>query len=72
MVKTISSKFSFKGWQFWAWLKGNWKTIKEIIKVGAPLLLGMAIFKNNPALIGFVTLVGKFVIDTIEYWMKQN
>jgi len=66
-----SPKYSFEGYRFLEWLKGNWSTIKEFCKVGAPLLLGLAFFKNNPALIGFVTILGKFVIDSVEYWMKQ-
>ena len=66
-----SKKFSFEGWHIWEWFKGNWSTVKQIMKIGAPLLLGLAIFKDNPALIGFVTIVGKFVIDSVEYWIKQ-
>jgi len=69
MVK--SENYSFEGWNFLEWLKGNLKTIKEIIKVGAPLVLGMAMFKENPALIATVTGVGKLALDALEYFVKQ-
>jgi len=71
MAKNYSPKYSFKGWELWEWLKGNWKSIKEIVKVGAPLLLGLAFFKDNPALVVTITAIGKFVIDTVEFWMKS-
>ena len=70
MVKTKSENFSLKGWKFLEWFKGNWKTIKEIAKVGAPLLIGF-LATNNPALIGLVTIVGKFLLDLGEYFVKN-
>ena len=66
-----SPKYSFKGYKLWEWLKGNWSDIKGIVKIGAPMILGLAIFKDNPALIGLVTVTGKWIIDSVEYWMKQ-
>ena len=66
-----SPKMSFQGWSFLTWLKGNWKSVKEIIKIGVPLLLGTAMFKDNPALIGVTTAVGKLVLDSLEYYFKE-
>ena len=64
-------KYSFSGWNFWIWLAGNMKSIKEITKVGAPLLMGW-LATNNPAWAGFVGILGKFLLDTAEYWIKQR
>ncbi len=71
MGKTSSANFSLKGWNIWKWVKGNWKTLKEIFKVGAPLLLGISFFKENPALIATTTGLGKLVLDTVEYYLKK-
>jgi hypothetical protein len=60
-----------KGWNFKDWLKGNWTTLLELVKIGSPLLLGLAVFKNNPALIGLVTGLGKLVLDSIHYWINK-
>ena len=69
MVKSPS--MSFQGWSFLEWLKGNWKSIKEVVKVGVPLLLGTSLFKDNPMLIGLVTAVGKLALDSLEYYFKE-
>jgi len=47
------------------------KSIKEIAKVGAPLLMGW-LATQDPAWAGFITIVGKFLLDTAEYWIKQR
>lgn len=65
-----NGRFTFDGYDFLEWLKGNLKTIKEIAKVGIPLLLAW-IATKNPALIGLFTLVGKFILDGLEYWAKK-
>jgi hypothetical protein len=66
----VSPKFSLKGWKFGEWLKGNWATIKELIKVGIPLLIGY-VSTTNPALVGIITIVGKLILDTGEYYIKE-
>lgn len=66
-----SPQFSMAGWKFTAWLKGNIKTIKEVVKVGAPLLLGLAIFKDNPALVALVTALGKLALDSLEFYISN-
>lgn len=60
-----------KGWNFWSWFTGNWKTIKEVIKVGLPLWIGWATV-NQPALIGLITIAGKFILDLGEYYAFAN
>ena len=61
---------SMKGWNFMEWFKGNWKTIKELLKVGIPAVVGWAA-TNNPALTGVITIGGKFVLDIGEYYFKD-
>lgn len=67
-----SPAFSLKGWKFIEWLKGNWKTIKELIKVGVPLVLGLQFFAENPSALALTTAIGKLAIDTIEYYVKEK
>jgi hypothetical protein len=52
-------------------LKGNWKTIKEALKVGGPMILGMTFFQNNPALIATVTGFGKLALDALEFYLTE-
>lgn len=70
MTKEISPKKSLKGWTFKNWFVGNWKTIKELLKVGIPAAIGWAT-TNNPALTVVITLVGKLLLDTGEYFFKE-
>lgn len=65
------NRFSFKGWKFMEWLKGNWSTIKELLKVGAPLILGLQFFSANPYMVGVVTVVGKLILDTAQYYISK-
>lgn len=62
--------FSLKGWNFWNWLAGNWATIKELIKVGAPAVIGW-VATHNPYWASLITVVGKFGLDLAEYWVKK-
>jgi len=68
MVKSPSG--SFAGWQFSEWFKGNWSTIKELIKVGLPALVSFTMV-TNPALAGLLTIVGKFVLDAGQYYFTN-
>lgn len=68
--KIISERFSFKGWKLKEWFLGNWQTIKELGKVGAPLVIGWLATRSLPWT-GFVTVLGKFILDSGEYWFKQ-
>lgn len=69
--KVMSPKMSLKSWSFKEWLKGNYKSVKEIIKVGLPLMIAWA-QTNDPALVGLITIVGKFVMDIMEYYIKEQ
>jgi len=62
---------SFENWNFVEWLTGNWPTIKELAKVGIPFIAST--FVVDPMWQQFlVTIVGKFVLDTGHYWIKDN
>lgn len=64
------ARFNFEGWQFAEWFKGNSKTLKELIKIGLPLVASVLVV--DPAWQQFIiTLVGKFVLDSFEYWVKE-
>jgi hypothetical protein len=69
-VIVVSDKMSLKGWNFGRWLFGNWKGIKEVLKMAIPAAVGWA-STNNPALTGVITLAGKFLLDMGEYYYKQ-
>lgn len=68
--KVVSPRFSLKGWNFKEWFVGNWSTIKEVAKLGAPMFVSMLLM-NNPFLIGLFTLIGKFLLDMGEYFVKE-
>jgi len=68
--KKVSDSYSLKGWNVKDWFRGNGKTLKELVKIGVPLLVVWA-QTNNPALIGFFTVLGKLVCDSIEYYIKE-
>lgn len=69
-TKVISESGSFEGWRFGKWFFGNWKTIKELIKVGLPLIIGW-FATNSPGYTGLITVFGKFIIDLGEYYFKE-
>lgn len=71
MVKVKESpRASFKGWNFKSWIKGNSKTIKELVKVVLPLVVSiMALDSSYQQFIG--TVVGKFIIDCLEFYVKR-
>ena len=66
-----SPSLSFKGWSFKEWLKGNFKTIKEVVKVGVPLVIGWYA-TGDQALTGIITLGGKLLLDSLEYYVKDH
>lgn len=63
-------RYSMNGWKFMEWLKGNWTTLKELVKVGVPLLVGTTFFMDKPALVVFITGLGKLGLDTVDYWLS--
>jgi len=63
-------RYTLKGWKFKEWFLGNGKTIKEILKVGIPLILAYFATKNTVYLT-LLTLVGKLILDTAEYYIKE-
>jgi len=71
MVKVISEKFSMKGWSLREWLIGNWSTVKEVFKVGVPFAISM-FATNNIALSGLITLAGKLILDSAQYYITER
>ena len=67
---TKSKSGSMKGWTIWQWFKGNYKTLKEIGKLGLPLLISAQIL-TNPTYIGLATTAGKLLFDSIEYYYTK-
>ena len=68
--KVVSANYSLEGWSFKSWLTGNWKTVKEILKIAVPLGVSWATV-NSPATVGLLTIGGKFVLDLGEYYFKR-
>ena len=68
--KVISPAMSLEGYSLWKWFKGNWKTVKELIKVGLPAIVGWSM-TANPELTGFITITGKYLLDLGEYYFKS-
>jgi len=63
-------KYTLKGWSFKEWFFGNGKTIKELAKVLIPLVLGW-IATSNPVWTSVSVILGKLVLDTLEYYIKE-
>ena len=61
---------SMKGYSFWKWFKGNGKTIKELFKVGVPLIISWLV-TQNPAWTGVCTVIGKLIIDGVEFYFSR-
>jgi len=68
--KIVSPKNSLKGWKVKEWFVGNWRTIKELLKVGIPMVIGY-LATGNPVATGAITIVGKFILDLGEYYFKE-
>ncbi len=69
-MENKSKSFSLEGWSFKKWFLGNWSSIKELGKVGGPFIIAFVATKD-PALSGFVAIVGKFVLDLGHYYFKS-
>lgn len=76
--KAKSPKRSFKGWKLSAWAKGNAdlvipssSTVKEYVKLLIPLLIAYFVTQNW-VVSGFDGILGKFVLDSVEYWWKER
>lgn len=65
-----SENMSFNGWKFSKWFTGNWKTLKELFKVGVPFVA--ATFFTDVATQQFIgTVVGKFLLDCGEFYLSR-
>ena len=65
-----SDSFSLEGWSFLGWVKGNWKTIKEVGKVVVPYVLASS-YVEAYNLQAVLTILGKAILDVCEYYVKE-
>jgi hypothetical protein len=70
-IKT-KERFSLEGWNFWAWFKGNAKTIKEFAKVGIPYIISLGLFGGNVGYEGAFTLIGKLILDVCDFALQEK
>ena len=70
MTKTKTA-MSLEGWEFGKWLRGNWTTIKEMLKVGIPAIVSW-VTTTDPVLGGAIVIIGKFLLDMGEYYLKPR
>ena len=66
-----SPAMSLKGWNIKDWVLGNYSTIKEVLKVGIPATAGW-FATGNPTYTTVITVGGKLLLDTLEYWYKER
>ena len=71
MAKFKSTKMNLEGWELKKWAVGNYKTIKELIKVGVPYIISTYL-TGDPVLSLAMTAIGKLALDTLEYWYTEN
>ena len=58
------------GWTIGGWVKGNYKTLKEALKIGVPFLLS-ALATADPIWRLLVTAFGKLALDVLDYYFPQ-
>lgn len=63
---TETERFSFKGWRFVEWLKGN----KEAVKLVVAAAMGFWV-PADPQWKVLAAALTKFVLDSIDYWLKE-
>jgi len=68
--KDIKPAMSMAGWQFKKWALGNKKSLKEILKIGVPMLVAYLSGLAPWAQILLVA-VGKLALDSFEFWLKE-
>ena len=66
----IDRKTGIAGWSFGGWLKGNYKTVKEAIKIGVPFLLAQLV-NVEPIWTLLVTALGKLALDVLDYYFPK-
>lgn len=71
-MEKISPMFSFSGWKFSEWLKGNWKGIKEVLKYIIAYLATTPLTGSNPVLLLALTQLLKSLLDIGEFYVKQK
>jgi hypothetical protein len=70
------SRFSFDGFKWKELILGNWTTFKEIGKVfvssAAMVEFMSALSQSDPVLFMGLTLIGKAILDALEFWVKEE
>jgi hypothetical protein len=66
MKNKISEAFSFKGWDIKELIYRN----KDFLKWIVPGILSLLI-TNNLIDAGFATILGKFILDTIDFYVTE-
>jgi hypothetical protein len=67
----VKPAFSFDGYSLYQWVLGNGKTIKELVKVLVPALIAW-VSTSNPAYTAIATVFGKWILDGLEYYIKER
>ena len=67
----MSNRFSMEDWNLMEMIQGNYKTIKEVMKIGIPLVISWSV-TNSPELTGLFTILGKAAFDILEYYCKEQ
>ena len=70
-VILMSERYSMRDWTLTDMIKGNYKTIKEVLKIGIPLAVSWSV-TNNPELTGLFTILGKSAFDILDYYFKEQ
>ena len=70
-VDSKSKAFSMQNWDWKKCLLGNWVTIKEVIKLVAPGILGW-LTTHNPMCAGIAAILGKPLLDALHYYIKNK
>ena len=64
------ARFSLEGWKFSEWLVGNKQTIQEVVKLGLPLLV-FWFTTGSFWLTASGTILGKFILDLLHYYLNK-
>lgn len=71
LIQNISERFSFEGWNFKDWVKGNKDALK--IVVGAVVSLSLLYPETSGLFVagGVGAIVVKAILDIIDFWSSE-
>ena len=69
MITTVSPRFSFSGWDWKKWLKGNKEFVKMLIAAG----FGVSgyLVTNGYLEAAGATIVSKLLLDIVDYFTSE-